>query len=167
MVGILSGTSSSRLNQNLVRNTSRAISVGAGYSMLSRGGQSSFEMYATPSEKFSVIDLEKYLKLELKNIVDNGVTETELKRVITSVIAGEVYQKDSVFGAVMQIGQLETMGYSHKIVDDYIKNIKQVTSQDIQEVIKKYFHDDALTVVTLDPQPLNKNKVSKGKPHVH
>tara|TARA_B100001175_G_scaffold82047_1_gene68698 strand:- start:3771 stop:5120 length:1350 start_codon:yes stop_codon:yes gene_type:complete len=167
LVGILSGTSSSRLNQNLVRNTSRAISVGAGYSMLSRGGQSSFEMYATPSEKFSVIDLEKYLKLELKNIVDNGVTETELKRVITSVIAGEVYQKDSVFGAVMQIGQLETMGYSHKIVDDYIKNIKQVTSQDIQEVIKKYFHDDALTVVTLDPQPLNKNKVSKGKPHVH
>lgn len=167
LVGILSGTSSSRLNQNLVRNISRAINVGAGYNMLSRGGQSSFEMYATPSEKVSVIDLEKYLKLELKNIVDNGVTDAELKRVITSVIAGEVYQKDSVFGAVMQIGQLETMGYSHKIVDDYIDNIKQVTSQDIQVVIKKYFHDDALTVVTLDPQPLDKNKLPKGKPHAH
>ena len=167
LVGVLSGTSSSRLNQNLVRNTSRAISVSAGYSMLSRGGQSSFEMYGTPSEKVSVVELEKYLKLELKKIVDNGVTDTELNRVITSVIAGEVYQKDSVFGAVMQIGQLETMGYSHKIVDDYIDNIKQVTSQDIQEVIKKYFHDDALTIVTLDPQPLDKNKVAKGKPHVH
>jgi len=167
LVGILSGTTSSRLNQNLVRNTSRAINVGAGYSMLSRGGQSSFEMYATPSEKVSVIDLEKYLKLELKNIVDNGVTDVELKRVITSVIAGEVYQKDSVFGAVMQIGQLETMGYSHKIVDDYIDNIKQITSQDIQTVIKKYFHDDVLTVVTLDPQPLDKNKLPKGKPHAH
>jgi len=167
LVGILSGTSSSRLNQNLVRNTSRAINVGAGYSMLSRGGQSSFEMYATPSEKVSVIDLEKYLKLELKNIVDNGVTDVELKRVITSVIAGEVYQKDSVFGAIMQIGQLETMGYSHKIVDDYIDNIKQVTSQDIQAVIKKYFHDDALTVVTLDPQPLDKNKPPKRKPYAH
>ena len=167
LVGVLSGTSSSRLNQNLVRNTSRAISVSAGYSMLSRGGQSSFEMYGTPSEKVSVVELEKYLKLELKKIVDNGVTDTELNRVIPSVIAGEVYQKDSVFGAVMQIGQLETMGYSHKIVDDYIDNIKQVTSQDIQEVIKKYFHDDALTIVTLDPQPLDKNKVAKGKPHVH
>ena len=167
LVGVLSGTSSSRLNQNLVRNTSRAINVGAGYSMLSRGGQSSFEMYATPSEKVSVIDLEKYLKLELKNIVDNGVTDVELKRVITSVIASEVYQKDSVFGAVMQIGQLETMGYSYKIVNDYIDNIKQVTSQDIQAVIKKYFHDDALTVVTLDPQPLDENKLPKGKPHAH
>ena len=167
LVGVLSGTSSSRLNQNLVRNTSRAINVGAGYSMLSRGGQSSFEMYATPSEKVSVIDLEKYLKLELKNIVDNGVTDVELKRVITSVIASEVYQKDSVFGAVMQIGQLETMGYSYKIVNHYIDNIKQVTSQDIQAVIKKYFHDDALTVVTLDPQPLDENKLPKGKPHAH
>ena len=167
LVGILSGTSSSRLNQNLVRKTSKAISVGAGYNMLSRGGQSTFEMYATPSEKVSVVDLEKYLKLELKNIVNNGVTDTELKRVITSVIAGEVYQKDSVFGAVMQVGQLETMGYSHKIVDDYIPNIKKVTSKDIQEVIKKYFHDDALTVVTLDPQPLDKNKMPEGRPHAH
>ena len=167
LVGILSGTSSSRLNQNLVRKTSKAISVGAGYNMLSRGGQSTFEMSATPSEKVSVVDLEKYLKLELKNIVNNGVTDTELKRVITSVIAGEVYQKDSVFGAVMQVGQLETMGYSHKIVDDYIPNIKKVTSKDIQEVIKKYFHDDALTVVTLDPQPLDKNKMPEGRPHAH
>jgi zinc protease len=167
LVGILSGTSSSRLNQNLVRKTSRAISVGAGYSMLSRGGQSTFEMYATPSEKVSVVDLEKYLKLELKNIVNNGVTDIELNRVITSVIAGEVYQKDSVFGAVMQIGQLETMGYSHKIVDDYIRNIKKVTSKDIQGVIKKYFHDDTLTIVTLDPQPLDKNKIPKGRPHAH
>ena len=167
LVGILSGTSSSRLNQNLVRKTSRAISVGAGYSMLSRGGQSTFELYATPSKGVSVVDLEKHLKLELKNIVNNGVTDTELNRVITSVIAGEVYQKDSVFGAVMQVGQLETMGYSHKIVDDYIPNIKKVTSRDIQEVIKKYFHDDALTVVTLDPQPLDKNKKPEGRPHAH
>ena len=165
LVGILSGTSSSRLNQNLVRKTSRAIDVGAGYSMLSRGGQSTFEMYATPSEKVSVVDLEKYLKLELKNIIDNGVTDIELNRVITSVVAGEVYQKDSVFGAVMQIGQLETMGYSHKIADVYIDNIKKVTSKDIQGVIKKYFHDDALTIVTLDPQPLDKNKIPKGRPY--
>jgi zinc protease len=167
LIGILSGTSSSRLNQNLVRKTASAINVGAGYSMLSRGGQGTFEMYGTPSEKVSVVDLEKYLKLELENIVNNGVTDTELNRVITSVIAGEVYQKDSVFGAVMQIGQLETMGYSHKIVDDYIDNIKKVTSKDIQGVIKKYFHEDALTVVTLDPQPLDKNKKIKGKPHAH
>jgi len=167
LVGILSGTSSARLNQNLVRKTSRALSVGASYSMLSRGGQSTFEMYATPSKGISVVNLERDLKIELKKIVDNGVTDTELNRVITSVIAGEVYQKDSVFGAAMQIGQLETMGYSHKIVDDYIGNIKNVTSTDIQEVIKKYFHEDALTIVTLDPQPLDKNKKLKGKPHAH
>ena len=67
----------------------------------------------------------------------------------------------------MQIGQLETMGYSYKIVDDYISNIKKVTSGDIQGVIKKYFNEDNLTVVTLDPQPLDKNKKLKGKPHAH
>jgi zinc protease len=59
------------------------------------------------------------------------------------------------------------MGYSYNIVDDYIDNIKKVTTKDIQDVIKKYFHDDALTVVTLDPQPLDKNKTPKGRPHAH
>jgi zinc protease len=67
----------------------------------------------------------------------------------------------------MQIGQLETQGYSHEILDDYIKNIKKVTSNDIQNAAIKYFTDDTLTVVTIDPQPLDTSKPKKGKPHVH
>ena len=52
-------------------------------------------------------------------------------------------------------------------LEDYINNIKEVTSKDLQAVAKKYFTDDTLTVVTIDPQPIDMNKPKKGKPHVH
>ena len=67
----------------------------------------------------------------------------------------------------MLIGQLETMGYSHKLMDQYIENIKKVTSKQIQNVAAKYLIDERLTVVTLDPQTIDPNHKSKGKPHVH
>ena len=67
----------------------------------------------------------------------------------------------------MLIGQLETMGYSHTLMEGYIDNIKKITSKQIQDVAKKYLNDDYLTVVTLDPQPLEPNKLPQGKPHAH
>ena len=143
LVGILSQSSSARLTQNLVRDSSVALNVGAGYSMVNRGNESSFELYATPSETTSTTDLIAALKEELNKIKRDGVTEEELKRVKTIVIADDVYQKDSVFNAAMQIGQLETQGYSHEILEDYIKNIKKVTSKDIQNAASKYFYPDA------------------------
>lgn len=167
LVGILSNSSTSRLNQQLVRDSRLAISVGARYSMVSRGGLGSFELYATPSEGMSVKRIELALKAELKKIIDEGVTNVELNRVKVSVIANDVYQKDSIFYQAMQIGQLETMGYSHKIMDSYIENIKKVTSKQIQKVAKEYFKDDYLTIVTLDPQPLKSNNYLKGKPYAH
>ena len=44
---------------------------------------------------------------------------------------------------------------------------KKVTSKQIQKVAAKYLIDDRLTVVTLDPQTIDPNHKSKGKPHVH
>jgi zinc protease len=68
-----------------------------------------------------------------------------------NVIAGEVYEKDSMFYQAMIIGQLETMGYSYKIKDNYIENVEKITSKDIADVAKKYFINDSLTVVELIP----------------
>ena len=167
LAGILSNTSTSRLNQNLVNKSGIAVSASASYAMLTRGGLSLFELYATPSEDVNENEIEQALKNEIAKIVKEGVTEAELNRIKTGVIAGDVYQKDSVFSQGMLIGQLETMGYSHKLMDEYIINVKKVTSDQVQAVAKKYLVDEKLTVVTLDPQPLDPNHKPQGRPHVH
>ena len=167
LAGILSNTSASRLNQSLVNDQGLALGAGASYAMITRGGMSLFEFYATPSEGTSVIDVEDAIKKEVEKIIQSGVTEDELNRIKTSVIASKVYQQDSVFYQAMQIGQLETIGYPYTLMDSYVENVKKVTSAQIQAVASKFFVDDRLTVVTLDPQPVDPNSKPKGKPHVH
>lgn len=167
LAGVLSGNDSARLNQKLVRETSLALDVGAGYDTTSRGQHSLFELVGTPSEGKTVAELETALLAQIDLIKTNGVTQKELDRVKAAVIAADIYQRDSVFYQAMQLGQLETMGYPWMLIKEYPEKLKTVTSEQIQAVAKKYLHPDNMTVVTLDPQPIDPNAKPQGKPHVH
>lgn len=168
LAGVLNGNASARLNQNLVRQSQIAIDVDAGYDMVQRGRQSIFVLDGTPSEGKSVAELEAALLNEVEKIKTGGVTEEELQRVKAQVIAADVYQRDSMFYQAMQIGNLETAGFSWRILKDYPAKLQAVTAEQVQLVAQKYFNKDNLTVATLDPQPIDPNdNTPKGKPHVH
>ncbi len=168
LAGVLNGNASARLNQNLVRQSQIAIDVDAGYDMVQRGRQSIFVLDGTPSEGRSVAELEAAILNEVGKIKTGGVTEEELQRVKAQVIAADVYQRDSMFYQAMQIGNLETAGFSWRILKDYPAKLQAVTAEQVQLVAKKYFNKDNLTVATLDPQPIDPNdNTPKGKPHVH
>lgn len=166
LAGVLDGNASARLNQELVRDSQTAIEVGAGYSMLSRGRQSLFLLEGTPSQGKTVADLEAALLQQVEKIKSSGVTAEELQRVKAQVIAADVYKRDSMFYQAMEIGQLETMGYSWKILDDYQARLEAVTPEQVQEVARKYLVRDVLTVATLDPQPIEpKTNKPQVNPH--
>lgn len=167
LAGVLSGNDSARLNQKLVRETSLAVDVGAGYDSTSRGRESLFELVGTPAEGKTVAELEAALVTEIEKIKTGGVTQQELDRVKAAVIASDVYQRDSMFYQAMQIGQLETMGYSWRLLDEYPEKLKAITSEQIQAVAKKYLVKDNMTIAALDPQPIDSNAKPVGQPHQH
>jgi zinc protease len=167
LAGVLSGNDSARLNQKLVRETSLAVDVGAGYDSTSRGRESLFELVGTPAEGKTVAELEAALIAEIEKIKTGGVTQQELDRVKAAVIASDIYQRDSMFYQAMQIGQLETMGYSWRLLDEYPEKLKAITSEQIQVVAKKYLVKDNMTIATLDPQPIDPNAKPIGTPHTH
>ncbi len=167
LAGVLSGNASARLNQKLVRETALAVSVDAGYDSTTRGRLSLFEMVATPAEGKTVVEVEAALLAEVEKIKKDGVTQKELNRVKAAVIAADVYQRDSMFYQGMLIGQLETMGYSWRLLDQYSEKLKAVTSAQIQAVAKKYLTLDNMTVATLDPQPIKPNANPIAKPTKH
>lgn len=167
LAGVLSGNDSARLNQKLVRETSLAVDVGAGYDSTSRGRESLFELVGTPAEGKTVAELEAALIAEIEKIKTGGVTQQELDRVKAAVIASDVYQRDSMFYQAMQIGQLETMGYSWRLLDEYPEKLKAITSEQIQAVAKKYLVKDNMTIAVLDPQPIDPNAKPIGTPHTH
>ena len=167
LAGVLSGNDSARLNQQLVREQQVAIDASAGYDSTNRGRQSLFELDGTPSEGKTVADLEKALLEQIEKIKTSGATEQELNRIKAGVIASEVYKRDSMFGQAMELGTLETTGYSWRLSKEYITKIQAVTSEQVQAVAKKYLIKDSMTVATLDPQPIDPNAKPQGKPHTH
>ena len=154
---VLDGHSSARLNKTLVREKQIANSASAGYSAIARG-PSIFFLSAVPSSGKTVAELEQALRDEIEKIIKEGVTEEELARVKAQVIAGHVYQRDSIFSQAMQIGRLESTGLSYRNIDTILEKLKTVTAEQVRDVAKKYFNEDSLTVAVLDPQPLAQKK---------
>jgi len=167
LAGVLSGNPAARLNQQLVRDTQLAVDVSAGYDILARGKLSLFQLDGTPSAGKTVIELEQALLQQIEQVKTSGVTVTELDRVKAGVIAADVYKRDSMFYQGMQLGTIETIGFSWKILDDYPAKLRAVTPEQVQAVAKKYLRADNLTIATLDPQPMDPNAKPQGKPHTH
>jgi zinc protease len=155
--GILDGNDSARLPKSLVKDRQIAVSVSSDYDPVSRG-PSLFTVDATPAEGKTVAEVEAALKSEIKRIQDQGVDEKELDRVKAQVLASQVFQQDSLFYQAMLIGQFETAGLHWQDIDTHLAKLKAVTAAQVQDVAKRYFIDDHLTVGTLDPQPLPKGE---------
>lgn len=150
---ILSGNEAARLPRTLVKTDLVATSAGASYDGVGRG-PAFFYLSGSPVAGRSAEQLEQSLRREVKRVVDEGVTDEELKRVKAQVIAAQVYQRDSMFFQARQIGWMETIGFSHRDLDVFIEKLQQVTADQVREVARKYLIDDVLTVAYLDPQPL-------------
>jgi len=157
LAAVLDGNEAARLNRTLVRGDRLANSVGAGYDDISRG-PSLFYLIAIPTEDHSAADVESGLRREMAKIIDEGVTDEELNRVKAQAVAAQVYQRDSMFFQAQQIGSLEMAGIPHTTIDLQLKKLREVTPEQVREVARKYFRDDALTIVYLDPQPLPKGR---------
>jgi zinc protease len=159
LAAILDGYDNARLNAKLVRTDKVANSVGASYSSNARGPVL-FYLDGTPALGTTTEQLEKMLRAEVERIAKEGVSEHELKRVKTQLIAGQIYKRDSIFGQAMEIGVMEMTGISHKLIDRVIEKLGAVTAEQVQLVARKYFGDDSLTIGTLVPLPLSEKKAA-------
>ena len=89
----------------------------------------------------------------LGDISNQGVTESELKRIKAQLLASQIYKRDSIFAQAMEIGSSEMADVSWRDLDRMIERIQLIQSDQIQRAVKTYLVNDGLTIVTLDPQP--------------
>lgn len=166
--GILSGTSSSRFSKELVREQQVAAGVSAYNNNFSRLDDM-FIIGGTPAQGKSVDALQKAIQAQLDSLKMTPVSDAELERVKTQVVASEVYELDSVFYQAMQLGMLETVGLNWRLSEQYVDNIKAVTAEQLQQVAQKYFIDDRLTIGELVPIANPENNppqaMTSGDPH--
>lgn len=168
LAGVLDGGASSRFSRELVREQQVVAGVSAYNNAFSRLDDL-FTIAGTPAQGKSVEDVKQAVLEQLEKVKNTPVTEEELQRVKTQVIAGSVYQLDSVFYQAMQLGMLETIGLDWRLVDSYPQKIAAITAEQVQQVAEKFFVEDGLTVAELIPLPTENASTSpsmSGDPHV-
>jgi zinc protease len=159
LASVLDGGDSARFSARLVRGSEVASSAGADYSAYGRL-PGMLLVDGTPADGHDMAVLEAALRAEIERLKTEGVQPAELQRVITQLVAGKVYERDSIMAQAMQIGSLEALGLGWRLADEVVERIRAVTPEQVQAVARKYLDDKRLTVAVLDPLPMAKGGVA-------
>jgi len=170
LASVLAGGRSARFSRELVRGSRVAATVDADYSAFTRL-PGMFLIDGTPAKGHTIAALEQAIRAQIERVRTLPVATSELERIRTQLIAGKVYEQDSVFYQAMQLGHLETVGLGWPLVDRYIEHLSRVTPEQIQTVARKYLIADNLTVALLEPQPIAgeppRTSAAGGTHHAH
>ena len=163
LAGVLDGGNSARFARELVREQQIASSVDTDYNSMARH-PAMFTVSATPARGRSIAELERALLAQIERLRQEPVSDAELERVKAQVVAGNVFNRDSVYYQAMQIGMLETSGLGWRLLDDYVAGIRAVSAAQVRAVAQKYLIETNLTAAVLDPQPAAKRKSRAAAP---
>lgn len=153
LAGVLDGGDSARFETELVRAKKIAARIGTDYRSIARAPVMML-FSGTPTADHTVADLEQALNAQLERVQREPVSAAELARVKAQVIAGEVYERDSMFNAAYEIGDLAMAGLDLDLIDERVERLSAVTPEQIMAVARKYYGPNKLTVAVLHPLPL-------------
>ena len=134
---IMSGGSTTRLYKHLVVEQKKAVSAGISFSG-SALDYGSIWISGKPADGVDPRELKSLIHDEIRDVIDNGVTETEVKEAIQRLQDGAVFARDSLKGPAMVFGYVLTTGGTIDSIENWPENIGKVTAADIQTVVKKY-----------------------------
>lgn len=153
IAGVLDGGNSARFEKELVRGQHLATELDVSYDLYSRF-DTAFILLGVPSKMETLLPLKKAVLKQIDRLKTQPVDKKELTRIKNQVIAGKVYEKDSLFGQAMGLGMLETVGVGYKENDNYFSHINAVTAKQVQQAAQIIFTPDRMTIATLMPETL-------------
>lgn len=128
---ILGGTNTARLYTALVREKGLATAAGAYYQSTALD-DTRFVVYAIPRDGVSLAELEAEIRKIIGNIAENGITEEELARARTSLLASAVFAQDSQSSLARIFGSALTTGSTVEDVQEWPSRIAKVATDDVQ-----------------------------------
>ena len=150
---LLDGGYSARLPTRLERGEELVASASSWYNAHTRG-DSLFILSATPNvqRQRTLEQAEAGLWAELEKLKQSPPDAAELARVRAQVIAGLVYERDSIASQATTIGQLETVGLSWRLMDQELADLEAVTPEQVQAVARTFFTRSRLSVAQILPE---------------
>lgn len=149
----LDSGNSSRFSENLLRKDTVAATIQSWYNPFSLYS-TQITLFGTPAEGRSLEDLEKAFLSEIDRLHKAPLAEDELKRIKAITVSRHVFRKDSIIEQANEIGTLEAVGLSWKLMETYSEQIQAITADQVQQLAKKYLVPERLTVAYLIPRKL-------------
>jgi predicted Zn-dependent peptidase len=157
LASILTGGRSSRVYRRLVLEDRIATSVtsGTGPGSLYPG---LFSIEAFPRSPHTHLEVEAAIYEELDRLKETPPREIELQRVRNQLEASDVRRLSSNFGLAVQIANSETLYGSWEKTFSFTGAMEDVTAEDIQRVVRKYFRAGQRTVAVLVRETTEKGR---------
>ena len=134
---ILGGGSTSRLYRKLVIDEKIAVDIGAYYA--GRGlDYGEFGIQAIPVAGTSMDDLERRIEEVIGELLSDGVSEAELARAKTELIADEVFDQDSQSRMARTFGAALTTGSTVEDVIAWPSHMRAVAREAVGEVARRH-----------------------------
>ncbi|MCK5285059.1 MAG: insulinase family protein [Alphaproteobacteria bacterium] len=144
---IIGNGSTSRLYKSLVIEQKIASESGLYYNC-KRLDKTSLWVYASPLPDIELEVIENALDLELKKLIENGVTAEELSDAKSRMQNKAIYARDSLTAPAMIIGSSLAAGLNLNDIEYWPDDISKVTAAQIQNVAKRYLDPEKNTPVT-------------------
>jgi len=139
---IMGGGSTARLYKALVVKQKIASSAGLSYQG-SAWDDARAWIYASPLPGQKLEDIQNALMDELRDLIEDGVTDKELSDAKNRMRDKAVYARDSLSGPAMVIGYGLSTGQKLDDIEYWPYDITDVSAEQIQEVAAKYLNPDA------------------------
>lgn len=146
---ILSGGKSSRLYKNIIYEKRLALNVFADYSGFYKD-PFLFVFGGTAAPEKNIEDVERSIYEEIERIKKEPPSEREVQKAKNQIEASFVFAQDSSYTRAFYTGIFEMIG-DWRLMERYLKGIREVKPEDVQAVAKKYLIDDNRTVGILVP----------------
>jgi len=134
---IVGAGQNSRLYRKLVEERKLAINAGANYSGTTVDA-TRFSVYATPQGGTSLPDLEGAVDGVLAEVIENGVTEQELTRAKTRLIADTVYAQDNQATMARWYGAALASGYTVEQVKGWPDRVRAVQAEQVRDAARTW-----------------------------
>ncbi|MEQ8326852.1 MAG: pitrilysin family protein [Parvibaculum sp.] len=137
---ILGGGTTSRLYRALVVEQGVAAGVQSWYEG-SRLDEGKFGIYALPRAGGALDALEKAVDEEVARLLETGVTDEELERAKTVIVASAVYARDSQRSMAYAYGEGLMTGLGVDDIHEWPERVAGVTKDDVLAAARKVFED--------------------------
>lgn len=154
---ILSDGQSSRLYRKLVYE--QQIALQAGGQALTLEDPGVFFFFAILQQGHGIEEGETSLVEEIERLQRQPVSAEELDKARNQIIAGHVFNRQTVNSKASEIGHAGVILGDWRLVNQQIEKYQKVSAADVQAVARKYFRPEKRTVVHMLPETMRPGEV--------